>query len=370
MNRFKRIKSSNSFFNLKIFFNMSLVLTLMQPLRVRYDAQNGLDKNELRRSRYGALDFYQQQSRLATGVISGEMRGKIKESMGNTVQVPVLDARDVVITNVRSCVVADDENTSKLVTLTFVTYAFGFTMIPAQYNNNDISYRDDFNRKLELYLLKAADTLDTACVNNLSTNKNQYFPAAITGYYPQVGNALQVTQAQKNDFYNQASAVLNTMDFYGQTHVISSTTGKPMVNRLQAQGNGNAVNEDFQFAGYDWYYTNRLGNGAGIQSTAYLVADGMVAMENRNSPDSRANSRTGNGKEWGEALLPILNMTWGTYYYDDCADKSALHAGTAHLTQTRVEGFEFSTDVCFVNAYNSAPATKYGPILKAEISAT
>jgi hypothetical protein len=349
---------------------MSLVLTLMQPLRVRYNATNGLDKNELRRSRYGALDFYQQQSKLSTGVISPEMRAKIKESMGNTIQVPVLDARDVVITNTRSCVVADSENTSKLVTLTFVTYAFGFTMIPAQYGNNDVSYQADFNRKMELYLQKAAATLDTACVNNLSTNKNTYFPADITAYYPVVGNALQVTQAQKNDFYNQASAILNTMDFYGQTNVISSTTGKPMVNRLQAQGAGNAVNEDFQFAGYDWFYTNRLANGAGVQSTAYLVADGMVAMENRNDPDARAKSRTGNGKEWGEAMLPILNMNWGTYYYDDCADKTALHAGTAHLSRTRVEGFEFSTDVVFVNSYNSNAAAQYGPIVKAEISAT
>lgn len=346
---------------------MSLVLTLMQPLRSKYAGT--LDKNEARKSRYGALDFYQKQAALETGVITSDIRSQIKKSMGNSVQVPVLDAKDVVISNVRSCTVADSENTSKLVTLTFVTYAFGFTMIPAQYVNNEIGYQQDFNRKLENYLLKFAATLDTASINNLSANKNQYFPAAVTGYYPQVGNALQVTQAQKADFFNQCMAIHNEMDFYGDMNVIASTSLMPTVNRLVNQGNANDENDAFQFAGYNFGYTNRLGNGAGIQSTCYCVPDGQVGIENRNDPDARAKSKTGNGKEWDEVLLPIVNMTVGSFYYDDCADKSALHAGTAHLTRTRVEGFEWSTDVCFVNAYNSDPVNRYSPIIKAEISA-
>lgn len=354
---------------------MSLVLTLMQPLREQYTAQ-GIDKLEQRRSRYGAWDFYRRQSQAGAGgalgssIITASMRDKIKISMGNTVQVPVLDAKDVVITNVRSCTVADDENTSHLVTLTFVTYAFGFTMIPAQYQNNEIGYQQDFTAKLNNYLLKFAATLDTAAVANLSANKNTYFPAAITSYYPVVGNALQVSQAQKVDFYNQASAVLETMDFYGNTNVVASTSHAPLMRRLQAQGAGNQTNESFQFGPYDWNYTNRLTNGAGIESTAYLVADGVVGVENRNDPDARAKSRTGNGKVWGEAPLPLVGLNVGTYYYDDCADKSGLHAGTAHLSRTRVEGFEWSTDICFVNTYNSNAAARYNPIVKAEIATT
>jgi hypothetical protein len=281
-----------------------------------------------------------------------------------------LDAEAVVISNVRACTVADSENTSKLVTLTFVTYSFGFTMIPAQHFNNDVSYQADYDRKMEKYLLKFAATLDSAAVSNLSANKNTYFPADITAYYPVVGNALQVTQAQKNDFYNQLEAVHNTMDYYGKIHVIGSTSAMPMVNRLDAQGAGNGTNEQFQLGGYEWHTTNRLTNGAGVQATTYSVPEGMVAVENRNDIDAQAKSRTGNGKVWDEVTLPIVNMKVGSYYYDDCADKSALHAGTASLSRTRVEGFEFSTDVVFVNSYNSAAASNYGPILKAEISAT
>lgn len=348
---------------------MSLVLTLMQSLRSRYQA-NGMDRLEIRRSQYGAWDFFRRQSALGGGIITPEIRSLVAKSMGNTVQVPVLDAEDVVITNVRACTVPDSENTSRFVTLTFVTYAFGFTMIPAQYFNNEVGYQQDFDRKFEKYLLKFAATLDTASVNNLSTNKNQYNPAAITAYYPVVGNALQVSQAEKNDFFNNANAIMQTMDFYGKTNVIAGTQLKPIINRLQAQGAGNAVNEDFQFNGYEWNFTNRMTNGAGVQATAYLVPDGYVGVLNRNDPDAIARSRVGDIKIWDIVNLPIVDLDVASYYYEDCADKSALHAGTAHLTRTKVEGYEWSTDVCFINAYNSAPTTRFGPIVKAEISAT
>ena len=349
---------------------MSLVATLMQPLRQRYIG-NGLDRLEQRRSRYGAWNFYQQQTAMAGGIIDPALRATIKRSMGNTIQIPVFDTEDVVITNTRSCTVPDSENTSKLITLTFVTYSFGFTMIPSQYFNNDIGYENDFTRKLEKRLQKFALTLDSASVNNLSANKNTYFPADIAAYYPTVGNALQITQAQKNDAYNQFGAIMNTMDLYGaNVNVISTQSGMPMVNRLAAQGAGNAINESFQFGGYEWFYTNRMTNGAGVQSTMYLVQDGVVGVENRNDPDAIMGSRIGEVKEWDEVDMPLVNLRMASYYYQDCADKSALHAGATHLTRTRIEGFEWSTDVVFVNAYNTNPPGRYTPMLKVEVSAS
>jgi len=352
------------------FAEASLVLTLMQSLRGRYQ-DDGLDKNEYRRSRYGALEFYREQTNRANSIASDQIKDMVAKSMGNTIQIPVMDARDVTITNVRSCTVPDEENTSRLVTLTFVTYAWGFTMFPAQYFNNQIKYQTDFDAKLEPYLQKFAAILDSACINNLSINKNQYFPADMAAFYPSVGNSLQVTQAQKNDFYNQLEAIQATRDYYGRTNIISSTTGMPMINRLAAQGGGNAVNEAFQLGGYEWHYTNRLTNGAGIQATLYAVQDGYVAMLNRNDPDALMGSSVGNGlKQWGIANVPLVNLDMATYYYEDCADRSALHAGTAHLTRTKLEGYEWSTDICYINSYNSSPATKYNPILKAEISAS
>lgn len=348
---------------------MSLVQTLTQNFRARYQAET-LDKNEIKQSRYGAWDFFQQQSKVMGGVMTDQVQQLIKRSFGNTVKVPVLDAETVSISNTRSCTVTDSENTSKLVTLTFVTYSFGFTMVPSQHYNNDVGYQDDFNRKLKKYLLQLASVLDTASVNTLETVRNQYFPTDITNYYPNVGNSLQVTAAQRNDFFNKASAILETMDYYDTPHVVGSTSLNPMINRLQAQGGGNATNEAFQFDRYKWHTTNRLINANGIESTMYLVNNGSVAVSNRNNPDAIAGRKTGNGKIWGLANMPIVNLEMGTYYYDDCADKSGLHSGTVDLTRTAVEAYAFDTDVVFMTAYNSDAANRYSPIVKAEVSMT
>lgn len=347
---------------------MSLVLTLMQPLRAEYAAQ--MDKNELRESRYGAWEFFKQQTALSSGILDAQTQENVKKSFGNTVQIPVLDAKDVTISNVRSCTIADDENTSKLLTLTFVTYSFGFTMAPGQYFNNNIKYETDFTRKLKNYLLKFASVLDTASYAKLNTERNIFWPSNITSYYPQVSNALQVTAAEQNDFYNNLQAIMEEADFYGNTNIISSTSGKPIVRRLKAQGAANDENDAFQFSGYDWFFSNRIVNGSGVKNTLFAIPDGQVAVINRNDPDAIMGSHVGDIKVWSEVDVPIVNMKMASYHYEDCADKSALHAGTTGLTRTKIEGFEWSTDVCFVTAYNSAPSTRFSPIFKAEISAS
>jgi len=353
---------------------MTLVSTLMQPLRTKY-APKTMDQNEVRPSRYGAWDFFQKQSNLKGGILSDEAKKFIDRSAGNTVVIPVLNADDVEISNVRSCTIEADDETSALVTLTFATYSFGFTMTPARHFNNDIGYQDLFNHKLEQYLLKLAATLDSASVATLDAARNVYWPAQITKYYPQVNNALQVGQDQRNDFFNNLEAILMEMDYYGDVNIIGSTSLQPMLNRLSAQGGGNATNENFQFDLYKWNFTNRLLNGDNVQSTLYTCRDGSVATRNRNTPDNIAKSRIGPTdaplKEWGEQQMPIVNLNMGTFYTRDCADQSALDGGGARMTQLQrsmVEGFAFDTDICFVTAYNSDPATKFEPITKAEIS--
>lgn len=355
---------------------MTLVSTLMQPLRTKYVPKT-MDKNEVRPSRYGAWDFFQKQSAMDGGILTEEAKKFIDASAGNAVTIPVLNAENVTISNVRSCTIAADTETSALVTLTFATFAFGFTMTPARHFNNDVSYQALFNKKMEEYLLKLAATLDSASVGTLETNRNIYFPAAMTKYYPVVGNALQIGQDQKNDFFNQLEAIMMEQDYYGNTNIVGSTSLLPMLNRLQAQGGGNATNEDFQFDLYKWNFTNRLINGAGIESTLYSVPDGNVATRNRNTPDQIAKSLIGSVdaplKQWGEQQMPIVNLKMGTFYTRDCADQSALDGGGARMTQLQrsmVEGFAFDTDVCFVTAYNSDPANRYSPITKSEISTT
>ena len=99
---------------------------------------------------YGALDFFIEQTNAANSIINPNLRDRAFESIGNTVQIPVINYDgDVTVSNVRSCVIADDENTSALYTVNWVTLAVGFTMVPQLYRNNEISYEHDFARKME-----------------------------------------------------------------------------------------------------------------------------------------------------------------------------------------------------------------------------
>ncbi len=348
---------------------MSLVNTLMQPLRTQY--AGGLDKNESRPSRYGAYDFFRDDSLNPNGIMDADMIAKIKRSFGNTVTVPVLDAKAVTIGSVRSCTIPDDENVSQLVTLTFATLAFGFTMYPGQYFNNDIKYQQDFSRKLNRYLIQLSSTLDQSSIDTLEAQKNVFWTGTSV-YYAESGDALQVPQAEKNDFYNQLAAIMETMDFYGDIKIVQSTSGSPLNRRLVAQGDANSINENFQMLPYQWYLSNRVSNSGGVESTLYSVESGSVGFESRVDPDALAGSRIGDQKEWDVVNVPLPGsrhgLEMGSYFNKDCSDASALTSGTTGLTRTLKESFEWSADVVFVTAYNSSTATRFNPIVKAEIT--
>lgn len=349
---------------------MSLVNTLMQPLREEYSGR--YDKNESRPSRYGAFDFMSEDGRRPSSIFSQDLRDKIRMSFDNTVQVPVIQANDITISNVRSCTIADDENTSVLVNLVFVTYAFDFTMYPSQYRNNDIKYQEDFTRKLNDRLIKFAATLDSQAIATMESNRNQFF-TGLTDFYPNTGNALRVSAAQQNDYYNNLQAIKETMDFYDEVEIVSSTKGSPLVRRLDNQGSSNATNESFQIDPFAFRFTNRIANGAGVNSTHYAITHGSTAIETRIDPDAEANAMIGDGQIMWEAVnvpLPGSNETvrMGSFFRADCADASNVAGpASAGLTRSKKESFAWSADFVFGVAYNSNPAGRYGPILKTEI---
>ena len=108
---------------------MSLIETRLQNWRV---SNPELGRNMARPCEYGALDFFIEQTDAENSILSPQLRDRAFASMGNTVQVPVINYDgDVTVGNVRTCVIPDDENTSALYTVVWSTYSVGFTMVPA-----------------------------------------------------------------------------------------------------------------------------------------------------------------------------------------------------------------------------------------------
>jgi len=343
---------------------MSLILTRMQNFR----AQSNLDRWELRASQYGAYDWFLAETNNPNGIITPELLETANRAQGNTLETPVYDLdQSVTINNTRTVTVSDDENTSAMQTITFTTYEFGFTMIPAQYTNNEFGYQRDFNRKLNKYLIKFAETLDTAAVAALSSARTQVLSNTL-GKYSFTSNTVAATLAQKTRVLADLHPLMAGNDFYGDLHVIGNPGMDSIVRELAENGQYNSTNNALQFMGKTFHYSNRVSDALNKIATAYATVGGTAGIVSRVDRDSRLRHST-HKHDFDVVNVPLVNLPMGVYRYDDVADKSSITgAATADLTRTKVEAWSWSVDIAFVTPYNSDAANLAGPILKFDVA--
>lgn len=343
---------------------MSLIATRVQNWRV---ANPNFDKNMTRPQEYGALDFFIEQTNAANSIINPELRTKALNSMGTTVQIPVINYdENVQVSNVRSCVIADNENTSALYTLTFATFAVGFTMVPAAYMNNEISYNHDWTRKIEKVTRALSNSLDIAAIAALEANKTQVFKDLL--YYTQVGNEVQVPWDLRNEVLSDSNTMMRANDYPGLLHVIGNAGIDSMIRKLAQHGIYNDVNKRMEYENKVIHYTNNIVNEAGKFGTAFIVEDGNVGILTRVDREAARGAKA-NDHEWDVVRLPYIDLPVGSHYYTSVGDQSAIAgAATADLTCAVKEHFGFSVDVAFLVAYNSNPETIANPIMKLEIA--
>lgn len=344
---------------------MSLIATRLQNWRI---SNPELDRNMFRPSEYGALDFFIQQTDAANSIISANLRDRAFASMGNTVQVPVLNYdSDVTVSNVRSCVIADDENTSALYTVVWATYAVGFTMVPTMYMNNEIDYQHDFERKMQKVCRALADKLDEDAIAALEASKTQVFGDSLQ--YTVTANTVEVPIQMATEVLGDINPMMRANDFPETVHVIGNAGVDSLIRKLAQHGIYNDVNKQMEYDNKIIHYTNNIVNEAGKNGTFFAVADGNVGVLTRVDREALRRARA-NFHEWDVVRLPYVDLPVGSHYYTSVGDQSAIAGdATADLTCAVKEFFGFSVDVAFIVAYNSDPATVANPIIKAEIDA-
>lgn len=344
---------------------MSLLATRLQNWRVENPQ---LDKNMTRPCEYGALDFFIEQTNATNSIISPNLRDRAFASIGNTVQVPVINYdSDVTVSNVRSCVIADDENTSALYTVVWATYAVGFTMVPTLYMNNEISYEHDFARKMEKVTRALATSLDTAAVAALEAQKTQVFKDLLQ--YTQTSNVIDVPTQLATEILGDVDPIMRANCYPEQIHIIGNAGVDSLVRKLAQHDVYNDVNKRNEWAGKVFHYTNNVVNESGKNGTFFAVADGNVGVLTRVDREALRRARA-NFHEWDVVRLPYIDLPVGSHYYTAVGDQSAIAGdASADLTCAVKEYFGFSVDVAFVVAYNSDPTTVANPIIKADIAA-
>lgn len=343
---------------------MSLVLTRIQNIR----ANSNLDKFEYRPSRYGALNAFMVQSEDPTGILTEELKQKARTSIGNTLETPVIDYdADITIGSTRTLTIADSENTSKMVQITFATYAWGFTIAPAMYMNNEIGIQKDFEAKMMKYIYAFAKKLDEAALAALAANKTQVLKNPLL--YDWSANAINAKWTERENVFGDLEVMMGANDFYGQLHLVGDPGVESIMRKLQQHGLYNDVNKQNEFGTKIVHLTNNIAAAEGKYAQGYAVNAGSLGMLTRFERDCLLGTVSGDGHEWGIATLPLLNMPVGTYFYDSVGDYNAIAgAATADMTRTRKEHYGFAVDVAFLTAYNSAPSALASPILAFNVS--
>lgn len=338
---------------------MSLVLTRIQNIR----ANSNLDKFEYRPSRYGALNAFMVQSEDPTGILTDELKQKARTSIGNKLETPVINYdADISIGNERTLTINDSENTSKMVEITFATYAFGFTIAPAMYMNNEISIQKDFQTKMMKYIYKLAQKLDEAALAALAAAKTQVLKNKLL--YDFSTNAVNFKWTERENAFGDLDVLMGSNDFYGQLHLIGDPGVESIMKKLQQNGLYNAVNKQNEFGDKIVHLTNNIAASSDKYAQGYAVSAGSLGMLTRFERDCLLGTVSGDGHEWGIATLPLLNMPCGTYFYDSVGDYNAIAGtATADMKRTRKEHYGFAVDVAFITAHNSAPNTLASPIL-------
>lgn len=342
---------------------MSLIATRVQNWRIENPA---FDKNMTRPQEYGALDFFVQQTNAPNSMLTPDLKARALRSMGGTIQIPVINYdENVTVSNVRSCTIADNENTSALYTVVFATYAIGFTMVPSMYMNNDISYNHDWTRKIEKITRALSDALDIGAIAALEANKTQVFKDLL--YYTQVGNDVQVPWDLREVFLSDANTMMRANAYPGLLHVIGNAGIDSMIRQMAKHGIYNDENKRLEYENKVFHFTNNIVNEAGKFSTAFVVEDGNVGMLTRVDREAARGAKA-NDHEWSIVRLPYIDLPIGSHYYTTVGDQSTIAGeSTADLTCAVKEHYGFSVDVAYIVAYNSNPELIANPIIKFEV---
>lgn len=342
---------------------MSLLATRMQNMR----SSSNIDRNEFRPSRYGALDVFMQQTNDPAGILTPELKMKAEQSIGNTLETPVIDYDGAInIGNTRSVEIADSENNSKMYQFTFATYSWGFTIVPAMYMNNEISMQRDFEVKFNKYLYAFAKKLDGVCVAALNTNKTKVFKDHLN--YDTAGDLLTAPWTARESIIGDINPIMAANDFFQPIHIVGNGGIESIIRKMAEKGIYNEVNKQLEYSDKILHFTNEVTNDDNQYGTGYAVTDGMLGLLFRFERECLLGTRARTGHEWGIENLPMLNIPVGTYYYESVGDYNLIAgAATADMTRNLKQHYGFAVDIAVVTAYNSNPNTLASPIIKFQI---
>ena len=348
-----------------------LLATYQQEIRGIYPS--GFDNFEWRYTRNGILTRILDMTNSPFSIINEDIRQKALMSEGRALKIPVIKQKELTIKNQRSCTIGSFENETALINVDWTTLVVDISMVKAQYAKNEITYLQDLNKKLLMVKQAFIKAIETAIYARLELAKSTTYNSSLVGTgkkYPLVGDAMQVSIANQELFFNDLDVILQEDDFdTDNIYVLGSTTLRSFVTHWINQGSGNDENLSYQFAGKSFGFSNRIPAGTGNLASGFTLIDGAMGIITRNNIDAVMGNKAGDGTTWEIAYLEGFPFPVGVMHKSECSDQSELNGtGMEHLKATMVEKWQFSLDFGLVTPYQSDP-TRPSPIKKFEFKA-
>jgi hypothetical protein len=341
---------------------MSLATTVLDEYRLGLE-RSKLDVAENRMANYGAFDTAIKDT---PNLVPGYQE-LINERIDadRTASVVVMQAFNPTTSASRSCTAATADSTSAYETPSWTTIETGFFMNKARNLSNHVDYQADFNHKLNGVARVFLDAVDTAVVTHLEANKTTT-NAADGNPFTVTSNSMVVPLADHDTFFNEVNQIYMQNDYpAGQTmNVVASPRMSSIIRYYANQGAANSANYAFQFAGFNFGYTNNISISATTDvGILYVMPVGTIAYLSWIDPDCRIGQKNGDS-EWTTMMLPQLGHQIGVYYQPACYDYSGTVTG---LERTKSEHYEFSFDYSVISSYISTGAE---PIFKANFQSS
>lgn len=328
---------------------MAYTDTLLQDAIYKASKKDTFQSRELRGSNYGALDAAVAQNSL---ILPKSTIESIKNSSVQATKVDVIKKEAQGAGTARKCA-GTGSGVSARSTLTWSTIVEEFSMSYLEMAQNDYSYEELFQIRLEQKLINLYKRMDAAVVAALEAN----YSAGNGDSFTLFNDAFQVPLNQYDiattraaTWFNKVKADMMKNDFDpDMLHVVGEANLKAVFSNMLNQGQYTDTNLGFQFQGTTSSFTNRVSNNTGIYATGYAFEKGAFGFLTWTNKLSREGKDIGTDL-WRSFNDPRYGFNIELKIKKACADNSGTITGAeADFT----EGFVLAVDVCTPIAYTS-----------------
>jgi len=344
-------------------------LLALRMQEARGSHPNGFDAQLLRKQNYGLIGLANKGK---NGLLVGQTRQQLESSNfwgAPANKIPVYDPMGgAVVNTAMTCTFPTNESEARYITATWLSAHYGFKINRrlVEQNGAGITLASEFARlafetenKLALNLEGQIGTvLDAA----KATTTNSTLVGVGSQYGALVGDAIQVSLANRPRFYGDIDAIFAADNFMPQMGLdfIGSAAYLADVNYYINQGAGNSSNTSYQFGSKEFMFSNTVATTALARSTAYACTPNSLGFYTKLAPEYENGwSVRSSGIEYGKWASSLLGIDLAVMSSDNCSDVSGATGNSLDL-EGPTEFYQMGYTVCILTAQKGPTETNNG----------